>query len=105
MMRLVILVFPSLTAAPDPGAECTSTWPPPSRCISHHGKAFVDCASLVKNRASARLLRRAQKTAASEDVVSRRPGKMRLGAFFNPTGHHVASWRHPDAQADAGINF
>jgi len=32
-------------------------------------------------------------------------GQMRLGAFFNPTGHHVASWRHPDAQADAGINF
>ncbi len=31
-------------------------------------------------------------------------GKMRLGAFFNPTGHHVASWRHPRAQADAGIN-
>jgi FMN-dependent oxidoreductase (nitrilotriacetate monooxygenase family) len=30
---------------------------------------------------------------------------MRLGAFFNPTGHHVASWRHPDAQADAGVNF
>jgi alkanesulfonate monooxygenase len=28
-----------------------------------------------------------------------------LGAFFNPTGHHVASWRHPGAQADAGINF
>lgn len=35
-----------------------------------------------------------------------RPGeKMRLGAFFNPTGHHVASWRHPQAQADAGVNF
>src|SRR3954454_11970621 len=32
-------------------------------------------------------------------------GQMRLGAFFNPTGHHVASWRHPRAQADAGINF
>ncbi len=31
--------------------------------------------------------------------------EMRLGAFFNPTGHHVASWRHPDADADAGINF
>ena len=31
--------------------------------------------------------------------------RVRLGAFFNPTGHHVASWRHPDAQADAGINF
>jgi alkanesulfonate monooxygenase SsuD/methylene tetrahydromethanopterin reductase-like flavin-dependent oxidoreductase (luciferase family) len=30
---------------------------------------------------------------------------MRLGAFFNPTGHHVASWRHPEGQADAGINF
>ncbi len=32
-------------------------------------------------------------------------GQMRLGAFFNPTGHHVASWRHPNAQADGGINF
>lgn len=32
-------------------------------------------------------------------------GQLRLGAFFNPTGHHVASWRHPKAQADAGINF
>jgi alkanesulfonate monooxygenase len=32
-------------------------------------------------------------------------GQMRLGAFFNPTGHHVASWRHERAQADAGINF
>jgi N-acetyl-S-(2-succino)cysteine monooxygenase len=31
--------------------------------------------------------------------------QMILGAFFNPTGHHVASWRHPEAQADAGINF
>jgi alkanesulfonate monooxygenase len=31
--------------------------------------------------------------------------QMKLGAFFNPTGHHVASWRHPQAQADAGVNF
>jgi hypothetical protein len=31
--------------------------------------------------------------------------KLRLGAFFNPTGHHVASWRHPQSQADAGVNF
>jgi alkanesulfonate monooxygenase len=31
--------------------------------------------------------------------------KLRLGAFFNPTGHHVASWRHPRSQEDAGINF
>ena len=37
--------------------------------------------------------------------MSSREGQVRLGAFFNPTGHHVASWRHPDAQADAGINF
>lgn len=34
-----------------------------------------------------------------------RAGQMSLGAFFNPTGHHVASWRHPEAQADAGINL
>ena len=30
--------------------------------------------------------------------------KMILGAFFNPTGHHIASWTHPEADADAGIN-
>lgn len=32
-------------------------------------------------------------------------GRMRLGAYFNPTGHHVASWRHPRAQKDAHINI
>ena len=37
--------------------------------------------------------------------MARPRGQLRLGAFFNPTGHHVASWRHPGAQADAGINF
>src|SRR5262245_11608325 len=31
--------------------------------------------------------------------------RMRLAAYFNPTGHHVASWRHPRAQADAPINI
>jgi FMN-dependent oxidoreductase (nitrilotriacetate monooxygenase family) len=31
--------------------------------------------------------------------------QLKLGAFFNPTGHHVASWRHPDADADAGVNL
>jgi N-acetyl-S-(2-succino)cysteine monooxygenase len=36
---------------------------------------------------------------------ARKDGQMRLGAFFNPTGHHVASWRHPRSQADAGVNF
>lgn len=30
---------------------------------------------------------------------------MRLGAFIMATGHHVAAWRHPDAQADAGVNI
>jgi alkanesulfonate monooxygenase len=37
--------------------------------------------------------------------MTRPSGELRLGAFFNPTGSHVASWRHPDAQADAGVNF
>lgn len=36
--------------------------------------------------------------------MSRR-GQIRLGAFLYPTGHHIAAWRHPDAQADAGSNF
>src|SRR6476659_11153630 len=31
--------------------------------------------------------------------------RMKLGAFFHPTGNHVAAWLHPDAQIDAGINF
>jgi len=31
--------------------------------------------------------------------------QMRLAAYYNPTGHHVASWRHPRAQADAHINI
>ena len=31
--------------------------------------------------------------------------QMALGAFLYPTGHHAAAWRHPDAQADAGVNF
>ncbi len=31
--------------------------------------------------------------------------QMKLGVFFHPTGHHVASWRYPGVQADAGINF
>lgn len=32
-------------------------------------------------------------------------GQMHLGAFFHPTGNHVASWLHPGAQADAGLNI
>jgi len=30
---------------------------------------------------------------------------MHLGVFFNHTGHHLASWRHPKAQADAAVNL
>ncbi|MET4104575.1 FMN-dependent oxidoreductase (nitrilotriacetate monooxygenase family) [Roseovarius sp. MBR-78] len=30
---------------------------------------------------------------------------MHLGAFLYPTGHHVAAWRHPDGQPDAGVNI
>src|SRR5262245_61625750 len=37
--------------------------------------------------------------------MTRPKGELRLGAFFNPTGSHVASWRHPQAQANAGVNF
>ncbi|GAA5231536.1 LLM class flavin-dependent oxidoreductase [Verticiella sediminum] len=31
--------------------------------------------------------------------------QIKLGAFLMQTGHHIAAWRHPDAQADAGTNF
>ncbi|WP_428487690.1 LLM class flavin-dependent oxidoreductase [Rhodopila sp.] len=34
-----------------------------------------------------------------------RTDKMKLGAFFHPTGNHVASWLHPQSQIDAGTNF
>lgn len=30
--------------------------------------------------------------------------EMKLGLFIRPTGHHIASWRHPDAHADANEN-
>ena len=31
--------------------------------------------------------------------------KLRLGAFIMATGLHIAAWRHPGSQADAGINI
>lgn len=31
--------------------------------------------------------------------------EMKLGLFIRPTGHHIASWRHPHAHDDAGVNF
>jgi alkanesulfonate monooxygenase len=30
---------------------------------------------------------------------------MKLGVFLPGNGHHVAAWRHPQAQADGGLNF
>ena len=34
------------------------------------------------------------------------PGrKIKLGMFLRPAGHHLAGWRHPRSQADAGVNF
>ncbi|MEH7590021.1 LLM class flavin-dependent oxidoreductase [Priestia megaterium] len=30
---------------------------------------------------------------------------LKLGVFLAGTGHHVASWRHPNAQADGSINL
>ncbi|MEK4386118.1 LLM class flavin-dependent oxidoreductase [Solibacillus sp. FSL W7-1464] len=30
--------------------------------------------------------------------------QMKLGVFLMGTGHHIASWRHPEAQADASEN-
>lgn len=34
-----------------------------------------------------------------------RRGHLRLGAFLYPTGHHIAAWRHPHANANAGSDF
>jgi N-acetyl-S-(2-succino)cysteine monooxygenase len=31
--------------------------------------------------------------------------EMKLGLFIRPTGHHIASWRHPNSHADANENF
>jgi FMN-dependent oxidoreductase (nitrilotriacetate monooxygenase family) len=32
-------------------------------------------------------------------------GQLKLGAFLMATGHHVAAWRHPQAEANAGLDF
>ena len=37
--------------------------------------------------------------------MTRRADRMHVGVFFNHTGHHIASWRHPRAQADAAISI
>jgi alkanesulfonate monooxygenase len=38
-------------------------------------------------------------------MSGRRTDQIKLGAFFHPTGHHIAAWLHPGAQIDAGANF
>ncbi|WP_437882316.1 LLM class flavin-dependent oxidoreductase [Pseudomonas sp. LRF_L74] len=35
----------------------------------------------------------------------RRTDQLHLGAFLANSGHHVAAWRHPEAQADASQDF
>ncbi|MES2184786.1 MAG: LLM class flavin-dependent oxidoreductase [Pseudomonadota bacterium] len=37
--------------------------------------------------------------------MAHRTGTFSLGAFLYPSGHHIAAWRHPDAAADAGVDF
>jgi FMN-dependent oxidoreductase (nitrilotriacetate monooxygenase family) len=38
-------------------------------------------------------------------TTARPDEQLKLGAFFHPTGHHVASWLDTSAQIDAGTNF
>jgi FMN-dependent oxidoreductase (nitrilotriacetate monooxygenase family) len=44
-----------------------------------------------------------QRRAGGQDMASHR--QIKLGMFLRPTGHHLAAWRHPNAQADAGVTF
>src|SRR5215217_2090754 len=37
--------------------------------------------------------------------MSTQKRQLHLGAFIMATGHHVAAWRHPASQADAGHNI
>ncbi|MFY1988063.1 LLM class flavin-dependent oxidoreductase [Achromobacter xylosoxidans] len=37
--------------------------------------------------------------------MTRSSRQIKLGAFLMQTGHHIAAWRHPEAQADAPVNF
>src|SRR5258708_39190270 len=38
------------------------------------------------------------------DIRNMTTRQMKLGLFIRPGGHHIACWRHPCAQADAGVN-
>lgn len=37
--------------------------------------------------------------------MSTKPKQLRLGAFLMSSGHHLASWRYPAAQANGGLSF
>ncbi|HEX3640381.1 MAG TPA: LLM class flavin-dependent oxidoreductase, partial [Ktedonobacteraceae bacterium] len=37
--------------------------------------------------------------------MSTKKAQLRLGAFLQNTGHHVASWRHPGAEANGGLDI
>ena len=37
--------------------------------------------------------------------LAKRTGQLKLGAFLYPTGHHIASWRLPEAYAGANVDF
>lgn len=37
--------------------------------------------------------------------MPQRTGQLALGAFLYPSGHHIAAWRHPHAQADGGTDL
>src|SRR5258708_22800673 len=42
----------------------------------------------------------------AQKMRTERPNEMmKLGAFFHPTGNHVAAWMSQDAEIDAGVNF
>lgn len=37
--------------------------------------------------------------------MSTKKGQIKLGAFLQNSGHHVASWRHPDVPVDSSLDF
>ncbi len=37
--------------------------------------------------------------------MSTQPKQLKLGAFLMSSGHHLAAWRYPAAQADGGLSF
>ena len=54
---------------------------------------------------SAEAAENADQQAGTTMSATERQRRLKLGAFFHPTGHHVAAWLHEGAQIDAGTNF